>query len=347
MPSIGSTSMSTVDEDIAEQTPGTREAGRRRLLRSRIPLLILGVILFTGLLLSQDIGEVTQGIVAVGWAIVLISLYQALPLWLNNLGWWLLIAPEQRPGMGRLFVLRWIGQSVNNLLPVAQVGGELLRARLLAQSQPGGAAGASVLVDFTLGVLAQGLFTLAGVLMLLALVGLNSTSEGLLLGVLVALAPLLMFYLVQRMGAIDTGAQWVSRIVPAGLGASLKGGANTLDQQVRELYAQHGLILKSAFTRLAAWFVGVGEIWMIFHFMGAPVGLAEALALESVGYAARSLGFAIPGALGVVEGALVLVAGLLGINPADAMALAVVKRVRELLTGGPGLLAWYALERKG
>jgi len=78
--------------------------------------------------------------------------------------------------------------------------------------------------------------------------------------------------------------------------------------------------------------------------MGLPVTLAEALVIESLGMAARSAGFVVPGALGVQETGFILVCGLFDIHPDTAIALSMVKRARELLVGIPGLVAWQLSE---
>ena len=58
---------------------------------------------------------------------------------------------------------RWIGESVNGLLPVLQVGGNIVKASLLARTGVGGAvAGATVVVDVTLVMLTQVVFTVVG-----------------------------------------------------------------------------------------------------------------------------------------------------------------------------------------
>ena len=62
--------------------------------------------------------------------------------------------------------------------------------------------------------------------------------------------------------------------------------------------------------------------------------------------AARSAGFVVPGSLGVQEAGFILVGGLFG-QPPDAMiALSMVKRVRELLVGASGMVAWQLSEGK-
>jgi hypothetical protein len=54
----------------------------------------------------------------------------------------------------------------------------------------------------------------------------------------------------------------------------------------------------------------------------------------------RAGAFAVPGALGVQEGGYVMLGRVVGIGPEIALALSLAKRVRELVLGIPGLIAW-------
>ncbi|MDQ2694335.1 MAG: TIGR00374 family protein, partial [Pseudomonadota bacterium] len=99
-----------------------------------------------------------------------------------------------------------------------------------------------------------------------------------------------------------------------------------------------------ALRQLLAWLLGAGEVWLGLYFLGYPVGLLEAVLLESLGQAVRSAAFAVPGALGVQEGGYMLLGGVLGLSPEAGLALSLVRRVRELLLGIPALLAWQAAE---
>jgi uncharacterized membrane protein YbhN (UPF0104 family) len=56
--------------------------------------------------------------------------------------------------------------------------------------------------------------------------------------------------------------------------------------------------------------------------------------------AARSAGFAVPGAVGIQEGGFVLVCGLFGVPAQAALALSVLKRLREVLVGIPAVVVW-------
>ena len=54
--------------------------------------------------------------------------------------------------------------------------------------------------------------------------------------------------------------------------------------------------------------------------------------------------FFVPGALGIQEGGYVVVGRLLGIPAEMGLALALIRRVRELAFGIPGLIAWQIIE---
>src|SRR4029434_6329170 len=67
---------------------------------------------------------------------------------------------------------RWIGESVNGLLPVLQVGGNVVKAQLVAaRGIDAPTAGASVVVDVMLMVSTQVAFTLLGAALLLVVAG--------------------------------------------------------------------------------------------------------------------------------------------------------------------------------
>jgi uncharacterized membrane protein YbhN (UPF0104 family) len=97
-------------------------------------------------------------------------------------------------------------------------------------------------------------------------------------------------------------------------------------------------------VHVAGWVVGIAEVWIVFDFMGHPIGVGEALVIESLLHAVRGAAFAVPGALGAQEGALVLLCAAFGIPPEQAIALSLVKRAADLVLGIPGLIGWQMLE---
>ena len=53
-----------------------------------------------------------------------------------------------------------------------------------------------------------------------------------------------------------------------------------------------------------------------------------------------------PGALGVQEGGYIVICQVFGLSPEMAIALSLMKRLREVGLGVPGLLAWHRAEAR-
>jgi len=78
--------------------------------------------------------------------------------------------------------------------------------------------------------------------------------------------------------------------------------------------------------------------------MGHPVSVGNALVIESLAQAVRGGAFVIPSAIGAQEAGLILLCGLFGIPPDQALALSLIKRAADVVVGLPGLVALQILE---
>jgi putative membrane protein len=312
----------------------------RRFGRVGYAGLALGLATFTALIAYRGIAEVAAAVAVAGLGVFGVAAFHLLPMLADALGWRRLLAAGNRPGVGTMLWARWVGESVNGLLPVLQLGGNVVKARLVAQrGVPGVRAGASVVVDVTLVVTSQMLFTLLG----LGLLGVRLGGGGLWPAaatgaVLMALA-LAGFHAFQRRQGFSRLARRIERLT-SGQWTSLVANADALDRAVADLYADRRTVAAAWSWHLLSWVVGVGEVWLALWCLGRPVDLATAALLESLGQAVRAAAFAVPGALGVQEGGFLALGAALGIPPTTALALSLVKRVRELALGLPGLLSW-------
>jgi hypothetical protein len=54
----------------------------------------------------------------------------------------------------------------------------------------------------------------------------------------------------------------------------------------------------------------------------------------------------VPARLGIQEGGYVVIGALFGLSPEVAIALSLLKRARELVTGVPCLIIWQGLEAR-
>jgi uncharacterized membrane protein YbhN (UPF0104 family) len=134
--------------------------------------------------------------------------------------------------------------------------------------------------------------------------------------------------------------------VAAGQVPALMGQSQRIDRYTRRLWQVRRAIGLCFLWQLAGWAAGSLEIWLALYFLGAPVGVMEALAIEAMIQAIGSAGFLVPGALGVQEAGFLGLGALLGLPAEAAAALAVARRLRDLVVFLPGLLAWVWLERR-
>jgi putative membrane protein len=304
---------------------------------------VAGLALFVGVIAWQGAAQVLAALAAAGPWLLLVAAYHLAPLVANAAGWRRLL-PAGGPGLATVTRARWIAESVNGLLPVAQIGGNVARATVLARrGVPAGTAGASVVVDITMNVVAQIAFTLAGLALLLATFGARLALP-VLIGTAVMSALLFGFYLSQRRGFFGGGARLLQRLSRRVARGDLVGGAAALDDEVQRLYGAPTALRAAVAWHLVSWVLGAGEVWLGLYVLGHPVGVVTALLVESLGQALRSAAFIVPGALGVQEGGYLLLGAAFGLNPATALALSLVKRARELLLGLPGLAAWLLEE---
>ncbi len=322
-------------------------SGERRATRRLAPAALVAIgaggALAVGLVAWAGAGAIAAAVLRAGWVLPPLLALNATQLLASALGW-RRAAGGGGPGLATWVRIRWIRGSVNALLPVAQIGGLLVGIRLLGhRGLPLATAAAGTMLDLTVEALAQLLFTLLGVAALAAAGADAAWLAWLGGGLLLMGLGLAGFVLAQRAGMLFLVERLAARlggIVPLLPAESMRG----MHTELLRLQARRGDMARAGAWHLLGWLLGVGETWLALAALGRPTGVAAALAIESLGTAARSAGFAVPGALGVQEGGLLLVGGLLGVAPETAVALSVVKRARELLTGLPGLLAWQWAE---
>ena len=307
---------------------------------------LLGIALGGGAIIAL---AAWAGLAAIGaelrhaaWVVAPATALMLLQLYLSAIAWRMSVG-EQHPRISRYFRIRWIREAVNGMLPVAQLGGNLVAIRMLVQrGVPGPVAGAGTTLDITIEVVTQLIFTLAGFAML------ATTEEGagqpwVLWSLAIMAAGVAAFVAAQRAGLlriVEALIRPLQRVFPGVTVDSVRG----LHAELMRLHRDRRALLAAGTLHLLAWFIGVVETWIALWAMGVPAGWEAALVIESLGMAARSAGFAVPGALGVQEVGFVVVAALFGIEADQAIALSMVKRARELVVGVAGLVMWQWTE---
>ena len=306
--------------------------------------VLVGLLLATILIGYFGFSSVLAAFLSAGWGMIVLGFYRFAAIFLGGIGWRVLLRGFWRGNIRTFFYACWIRESVNALLPVAQIGGDVAGARVIALRGAGAArGGASAVVAKTVDVFSQFVFSLAGVALLLQLRSDSTVAWSVALG-LAIFAPLLLgFVAAQRMGMFSLVERFLLRLERKFAWVEV-GNLKGLHETILAIYRDRQALLVSFLCYLADWLTGVGEVWLALYFMGVEIGFAEAFVIESLAQAVRSAGFAIPASLGVQEGGYLVFGTLVGLGPEVALALSLVRRVRQLIIGVPGLLFWQLAE---
>lgn len=270
----------------------------------------------------------------------------ALPILLDSLGWRALIARAKETRVGTLFWIASVREGINRLLPAANIGGELVGIRLLADTGVDGVtAAASVTTEVLLTIVSQYVFVALGVVCLLELTHTVQLADDVLIGLGASLPVLVLLALLLRYGSIfERMERLAARVLGEQALSFLAGQSASLDAAIRELCTDRPRLLTTMGWQVTGMVSGSLETWLALRWLGHPVPFGAAVALESLTLAVRNFVFLVPAGLGVQEASLVAFGALLGIDGELALALSLVKRMREILFGVPALLSWYWVE---
>jgi len=304
-------------------------------------ILVSGIAAFVWILHANDYPAVLRMVTRIGGGLAVFVALRGVILTTCGLAWGRVVRVVSATPARVTIWLRTVGEAFNVLLPVASVGGDIVRAVLLrSYGVEGGAAAASTLVDLLLQAVAEAVFALVGVALLLLVAGKPSLALLAAAGVGVGALGLGGFYAAQRFGGarlFERGLAWVAARWQAAAG----GSAVRLDAPLQAIYANRRAIASALVLHECAWLLGALETWTALRLMGFPVSAATAVILESLNQSLRSAAFAVPGSLGVQEGGYVALGAVLGVPPQAALALSLVKRVPDLAIGLPTLSVFY------
>jgi len=318
---------------------------RKRRSWGRFVAALVGFGLVIGLIAWHGAADVLAALEAAGPRLLGVAPLFVPALALTAFEWGRCFPPGSVPLARTLFSGVWIMFGVNWLLPVARIGGDVARIRILAaRGHATAVATASVVVDKTIQVAGQALVTIAG----LALFALSATDGRVIAAALVVTlgltATAVLLVRIQRKGLFTLLHRFARKLLPAGRTALLEGGARELDAAVSDVWRYRRRLVASLLAHLGFRAIQTAETWFLLACFGHAPGLIDVFVLESLSQAVRAAAFLVPGALGVQEGAFLALGATLGLPGDIALSTSLGKRLRELLIGMPGLLAWWMRE---
>ncbi|MEK9722197.1 MAG: lysylphosphatidylglycerol synthase domain-containing protein [Rhodospirillaceae bacterium] len=307
--------------------------------------LVVGLVVLTGLIVSEGIGDITGLLLASGWSLLWVPAIWFPTVLMNARCWQLLFHPDRAPTFFQAFYAQWMGRAVNTLLPVASIGGEIVKARVLVLwGLDARHAAASAVVDKTVQVITIIVWGVIGVSLLAVMALDDDLVVSALIGMALLGAGVAGFFVVQKAGMFGIVARSAHKVTSSDTVAGFVDKADEVDAIVHEVYARRGPLAAAVAWRMLALVLQSGEVWLAAQLLGFPIGIVEAVMLKSLSSTLSDAAFVVPNSYGVQEGAFVVLGGLIGM-PADmALAVSLAIRIRELLIDVPGLVFWQHAE---
>ncbi|CAN5303108.1 hypothetical protein BH11MYX1_BH11MYX1_15050 [soil metagenome] len=279
--------------------------------------LVIGLALFGYVLTRTPFAAIESAISAMGPLVVVSPMIAA--LWFATRTSALAAVLGGDVPWRALYVLRWIGDGYNGILPLAGVGGEPFKLRILGRYLAAEAGVTALvrdrLIDNGLGFIVSAGFAALGVAML----GDPPGHRGLLIYAAVAIPvgiALLALMITRAPGRLGV------------LAAKLAAGPHTEPAPLPRIAFVHALGW-FALTRL----LGASETTLLLHLVSLPTDLGTILFVDGALNAAGFVGFVMPQGLGVVESAAVFALTGLGATLPVATAFALVRRGRVVVCG--------------
>jgi putative membrane protein len=303
----------------------------------------LGVVLLVLLLYHAGIDDIHERMSELGWSSPLVLLPWIVIALLDALGWrcTLPATAVARISLGSLALVRMAGEAVNSVTPAA-VGGEPVKVHLLrAWGVSGSDSLASIVIAKTALTVSQSIFVVLGMAALFDRLDRGGLGVATVALLLVATAGFTMGLVrLQRRDPATTAWRWVSRFMPRSAVVARFGlSARAIDERLAEFYhIERGAFWRASSWHLAGWLFGVTEVALVMWLIGAPVPWLDALIIEALSQPIRAAAVVIPGGLGTQEVGGVALCRFLGMGEAEAATLWLLKRGRELVFDGLGLL---------
>jgi len=236
--------------------------------------LALGIAIVVWLVAHADMAALFGVFARIGWGFAAIIAARGATIIVDCAAWYCILPRAERPSFAAMLLLRWIGESINTTLPAAQIGGDVVRARLLQQrlALPGRGA-ASGAVDFCLSLFAQILFTLLGFILLARFGDTAGWWPAALSAALVPAFAIVSWELLVRRRLLAAAERWAERLGQHRLAAGLAA----LGAALGLIAASRAALALSLALHLTSLFGHAAELWLTLYLMGLSTDFAEAV----------------------------------------------------------------------
>lgn len=317
---------------------------RARAVLISAAAMALGLGLLAVVLLNTDLPQVGTYLSQVGIGVIAMIAAYKIAFVMDSWAWLMTLRslPMRAIWIFRFWMVRMVGEAVNNATPLAGMGGEPVKAAILNRTYGIGYGDgfASIVLARTTFVIGLVPFLLIGFALLWFEPGLSPAFKwGAGVGLVGLSAGIGAFFAIQRLRLTSRTGGWFAGILARPGLQNIFAKVGEFEDRLVDFYRYSpGRFAATVILSFVNWALGAVELWIAFHLLGAPVSFAEAWIIEALVQLVRVGAFFVPLALGTQEGAFTVAVGALTGNPALGVAVAVLRRFRELVVLSAGLV---------
>ena len=343
MPDIGGGEANAASRSDSSNSSYSSDSSVRKLL-NRL-LTALGVAVFIYLVYRMGWQNILDNITRFGAWFIAILLVQMVWVVLQAVSWYVIQnSLFQRAELLFFIRIKIISDTMNTVLPTANLGGDAMRAYLVKPRIPLKEGVAGIMVDKTVESIAGTLYMACGILITILFFPIPRAlvmPAIICLLVLVVVIALLIFF--QFRGFYRSTMNLFGWIPAVRRFLRKKEELlHTLDENMRRLYLRGGINIPLAIgLHFIARIVGVLEVVIVLRVLGQPVGFLGAWFISAAVTFANTILFIVPGHWGVQEGMYVLVLKSMYFSGPVGLSLAVIRRIRRIFLLGIGLVLFH------
>ena len=306
--------------------------------------LIFGISLLIFIFNKVDINLFLNELNKLRFSFLAILLIYFFGFVLDSYSWQLCIENlvKTKLKLHQIFKIRIIGEAFNYVL--FQVGGEPIKALLLKNNfgiKYKSSIGSLILAK-TIILFALIIFCFIGLLSIFYTNKFGANFENAsLIGFILFTALISLFFIVQRYKLTSKIHNIFKNKLSKKFNIFFKN-LQEMEHKISEFYKKTKKdFFKILFLNLCNWFFGALELYAIFFLLNQKITFLEAIAIETLVQLVRAMLFFIPSNLGTQEGVFVLAVNALKDSTPLGLAVAIIRRLREVIWISIGLTLGY------
>jgi len=314
-----------------------------------LKLILFFVGLFALFLIVWQIGpeRIYDAAAQLGPAALLVILIpSAIMYTVEAYGWKVTLGPSAKDiPFWRVLAIKTAGEVVNLTTPAGYIGGEPVKAYLLTKHHVPMVEGlASVVIAKTTKTIAEVLFILLGITLAFWRVDSDGSLEQTVIAALVSVTLLLLvtssLVYAQRKGFFTWLLEFTRKIgLKIRFLEAREEQLRSLDRMILEYYRHNRrAVYSSTGLFFLSWMAEALEVYVIIWYLGGPALVLSAISINALSVFIKGGSFFIPGSLGAQDIGNFYLLKDFGYSDVAGLTFALLRRFRELVWIGTGLL---------